>query len=159
EGTTGRQRLSKSVLGECLMPVPPLLEQRRIASLLSLVQRSIEQQEDLIDLMDELKTVLSQKLFSEGARDEPQRTSEIGLLPKSWKIVELADVVEQIDYGFSAPIPKVSPSNGVKIVSTADISKDGRILYQQIRKIEAPKQTVQQLTLRDGDVLFNWRNS
>jgi type I restriction enzyme S subunit len=47
----------------------------------------------------------------------------------------------------------------VKIVSTADITKDGRLLYDQIRRIKAPEKTVKRLTLQTGDVLFNWRNS
>src|SRR5207249_8177769 len=61
--------------------------------------------------------------------------------------------------GISAPIPKNTPENGVKIVSTADITKDGRLLYDQIRRIRAPDKTVRRLTLHTGDVLFNWRNS
>lgn len=80
-------------------------------------------------------------------------------MPESWEVVELINAVEQIDYGISAPIPKNPPDNGVKIVSTADITKDGRLLYDQIRRIEAPEKTVKRLTLQPGDVLFNWRNS
>ncbi len=37
DGTTGRQRLSKEVLGDCLIPLPPLSEQRKIAAVLGLV--------------------------------------------------------------------------------------------------------------------------
>jgi restriction endonuclease S subunit len=79
--------------------------------------------------------------------------------PSDWTVVPLLDAVEQIDYGLSAPIPKTAPEGGVPIVSTADITRSGRILYDKIRRISAPGKTVTRLTLRNGDVLFNWRNS
>jgi type I restriction enzyme, S subunit len=40
DGTTGRQRLSKEVLGSYLIPLPPLLEQQKIAGILGSVQRA-----------------------------------------------------------------------------------------------------------------------
>jgi len=48
DGTTGRQRLSKEVFGSRLIPLPPLPEQRKIAGVLGLVQRAMEQQEHLL---------------------------------------------------------------------------------------------------------------
>ena len=79
--------------------------------------------------------------------------------PCDWTVVPLSDAVDQIDYGLSAPIPKTVPESGVPIVSTADITKSGRLLYEKIRRISAPDKTVARLTLREGDLLFNWRNS
>jgi len=53
-------------------------EQRKIAAVLGLVQRVIEQQERLIALTTELKKTLLHKLFTEGLRGEPQKQTEIG---------------------------------------------------------------------------------
>ncbi len=99
------------------------------------------------------------KLFTEGLRGEPQKETEIGNVPQSWDVVKLREAVEYIDYGYSAPIPKTAPENGIKIVSTADINRAGEMLYWKIRRTTAPEKTVERLTLVDGDVLFNWRNS
>ena len=59
-------------------------EQRKIAAVLGLVQRAIEQQERLIALTTELKKALLHKLFTEGLRGEPQKQTEIGPVPESW---------------------------------------------------------------------------
>lgn len=134
-------------------------EQRGIAGVLGIAKRAIGQQDRLLAMTTELKKALLNRLFTHGIHSEPQRQSVIGLAPESWGVVELISTVEQIDYGISAPIPKMPPDNGVKIVSTADITKDGRLLYKKIRRITAPEKIVTRLTLQTGDVLFNWRNS
>jgi type I restriction enzyme S subunit len=138
---------------------PPLPEQKKIAHILSTVQRAIEAQERIIQTTTELKKALMHKLFTEGLRHEPLKQSEIGPVPDSWEVKPLIDTVEFIDYGVSQAIPKTEVPNGVKIVSTADIDKQGNLLYWKIRRIVVPERTGNRLVLKHGDVLFNWRNS
>ena len=83
-----------------IIPVPPLPEQRKIAAVLGLVQRAIEQQERLIALTTELKKVLLHKLFTEGLRGEPQKQTELGPVPESWEVSKLADLFE-IKHGYA----------------------------------------------------------
>jgi type I restriction enzyme S subunit len=123
------------------------------------VQRAIEVQERIIQTTTELKKALMHKLFIEGMRGEPQKETEIGPIPESWEVKPLIDTVEFIDYGVSQAIPKTPTPEGVKIVSTADIDKQGNLLYWKIRRIVVPAKTAKRLVLKDGDVLFNWRNS
>lgn len=86
--------LSQSRLAELPLPVPPLSEQQKIAHILSTVQRAIEQQERLIQVTTELKKALMHKLFTEGTRGEPQKETEIGLVPESWEVVNLGDICD-----------------------------------------------------------------
>lgn len=90
EGSTGRQRLSKAVLGDRLIPLPPLEEQKKIAHVLSTVQGAIEAQERIIETTTELKKALMHKLFTEGLHNEPQKQTEIGPVPESWEVVPLS---------------------------------------------------------------------
>jgi len=85
--------LNKTNFGDLELPLPPLPEQRRIAAVLSLVQRVIEQQERLIALTTELKKALTHKLFTEGTRAEPQKETEIGLVPGRWVVVDFEKFV------------------------------------------------------------------
>ena len=91
EGSTGRQRLSKTVLGDRLIPLPSLPEQKKIAHILSTVQQAIEAQERIIQITTELKKALMHKLFTEGLRNEPQKQTEIGPVPESWEVVIIQD--------------------------------------------------------------------
>ncbi len=68
---------------------PPLPEQRKIAHILSTVQRAIEEQERIIQTTTELKKALMHKLFTEGLRNESQKQTDIGPIPKSWQLEPL----------------------------------------------------------------------
>lgn len=67
-------------------------EQQKIAAVLGLVQRAIEQQERLIALTTELKKTLLHQLFTQGLRGEPQKETEIGFVPESWEVTELEKI-------------------------------------------------------------------
>ena len=71
-----------------------LFEQRKIAAVLGVVQRAIEQQERLLALTAELKKTLLQQLFTQGLRGEPQKQTEIGLVPESWDVLPLGSLAK-----------------------------------------------------------------
>ncbi|MBT4511782.1 MAG: hypothetical protein HOC20_06200 [Chloroflexi bacterium] len=99
-GLAALVHVRKGDLESTPIPFPPLPEQKKIAYVLSTVQRAIEQQERIIALTTELKKSLMHKLFTEGTRDEPQKQTEIGLVPESWAVVPLGEMF-QIKHGFA----------------------------------------------------------
>ena len=92
--TSGVQhpRTSWPSLREFRLSLPPLPEQKKIAHILSTVQRAIEAQERIIQTTTELKKALMHNLFTEGLRNEPQKQTEIGPVPESWAVVEIGDL-------------------------------------------------------------------
>ena len=68
---------------------PELAEQRKIASVLELVSRAIDQQERLLALTVELKQCVLQQLFSYGLRPERQKQTELRPVPEGWEVVPL----------------------------------------------------------------------
>ena len=87
--------LNKTNFENFEIATPPLPEQRKIAAVLGMVQRALEQQERLIALTTELKKVLLHQLFTQGLRGEPQKQTEIGPVPQSWEVVALGELVEE----------------------------------------------------------------
>ena len=85
--------MSQATLSEFKFHVPPLPEQRKIAGVLGVVQRAMEQQERLLALTAELKKALLHQLFTAGLRGEPQKQTEIGPVPESWEVVTRLDTV------------------------------------------------------------------
>jgi type I restriction enzyme S subunit len=95
--------LNKTNFGNFEVKVPPLPEQKKIAHILSTVQRAIEAQERIIQTTTELKKALMHKLFTEGLRHEPQKQTEIGPVPESWEVVAVGDVCRSIVPGRNKP--------------------------------------------------------
>ena len=89
-----QKNINKGIVETFPLPIPPIAEQRKIAGVLGVVQRAIEQQEQLLSLTAELKKALLKKLFTEGLRGEPQKETEIGRIPQSWEIVPLGSLAK-----------------------------------------------------------------
>ena len=94
--TSGVQhpRTSWPSLRKFQLSLPPLPEQKKVAHILSTVQRAIEAQERIIQTTTELKKTLMHKLFTEGTRGEPQKQTEIGPVPESWKVMPLGAIAK-----------------------------------------------------------------
>lgn len=104
------------------VPLIPLLEQRKIAYVLSTVQKAIEQQDKLIRHTTELKKALMQKLFTEGTKGEKQKQTEIGLVPESWEEIKIGDLGKCV----TGTTPKTAVeeywnSNDFDFIAPADI--------------------------------------
>lgn len=92
--SVNQSSINQAKLRALEVPLPPLAEQRKIAGVLGLVQRGLEQQERLIALTTELKKTLLQQFFTQGLRGEPQKQTEIGPVPQGWEVVRLGDVAK-----------------------------------------------------------------
>ena len=74
EGSTGRQRLSKTVIGDRVIPLPPLPEQKKIAHILSTIQKKVDNaQSRKSKLQDLFRTLLHELMTAK------TRVHEIGI--------------------------------------------------------------------------------
>lgn len=81
-------------LGALELPPFEASEQKKIAHVLSTLRRAIEAQARIIQTTTELKKALMHKLFTEGTRGEPQKQTEIGPVPESWKVMPLGAIAK-----------------------------------------------------------------
>ncbi|MEM1725373.1 MAG: restriction endonuclease subunit S, partial [Thermoplasmata archaeon] len=78
------------------IPLPPLHEQQKIVEILSLVDLAIEKSNQLIEKTEKLKKLLMHYLLTKGIGHKEFKDTEIGKIPKDWKVVKLEEVVLKV---------------------------------------------------------------
>jgi len=142
--------INQGKMKNLLIPLLPLPEQRKIARVLDKIQQAIELQDRIIEQAKNLKKSLMQKLFTEGLYGEEQKETEIGLIPKSRKVVRLGDIVTKT----RQRDPKRMPYLKFKYVDVSSISNE---LYKIIEFREflgknAPSRARKEI--KTGDIIF-----
>lgn len=158
--TSGVQhpRTSWPSLREFRLSLPPRPEQKKIAHILSTVQRAIEAQERIIQTTTELKKALMHKLFTEGLRNEPQKQAEIGLVPESWEVVELGTLFDkQPQNGIYKH--KRDYGSGTQILRIDDFSNDGDVVTKAGNLVSLARSEISTYGLEPGDIVINRVNS
>lgn len=113
----------KDVLNQIIaLPLSP--EQEKIAAVLWTIQRAIEVEAKLSANARELKQSAMRQLFTLGLRNERQRETEIGLIPKSWRIVECDSICEMITVGIVVKPASHYVDNAVPAFRSLNIRED-----------------------------------
>ena len=86
------------ITGESLrfvvLPIPPLPEQKKIASILTAVDEVIETTQKQIDKLQDLKKATMNELLTKGIGHTEFKDSELGRIPKSWEVKFISDLCE-----------------------------------------------------------------
>jgi len=112
------------ILSKRSIPLPPLPEQKKIAHILSTVERAIEGQERIIQTTTELKKALMHKFFTKGLRHEPQKQTEIGPVPESWEVLAIGEFF-QIKHGFAFDGEFFKPSGDYILMTPGHFHEQG----------------------------------
>ncbi|MGJ0303665.1 restriction endonuclease subunit S [Aliarcobacter cryaerophilus] len=97
--STTLQAVNKANFKSIKIPLPPLEEQKKIADILSTVDKKIAFVEENINATEELKKGLMQKLLTEGIGHTEFKNSELGRIPESWEIDKLENLTTKIGDG------------------------------------------------------------
>ncbi|TCO70667.1 restriction endonuclease subunit S [Marinisporobacter balticus] len=88
-GSAGQKRVSTEFLKSYQLQFPPLPEQKKIATILSSVDKHIDEVDGMIEDLKELKKGLMQKLLTEGIGHTEFKDSEVGRIPVAWEVKQL----------------------------------------------------------------------
>jgi len=156
--TTGTAvpHLDQDLLLKLPLGVPPTSEEQgNIARVLDAVDTVIEQTREAAERTRTVKKALAQHLFENGLRGEKQRKTQIGSIPRSWRVEPVKSVVNQFQYGLSVAM---SLKGRYPILRMGNI-QSGEILLENMKYINLPGKTAEVYLLKRGDVLFNRTNS
>lgn len=119
-GTT-RGKLTKGGASEILIPLPPLSEQRRIASILDQADELRQKRQQAIEKLDQLLQATFIDMFGDPVSN-----------PKGWNLGKLGDVIHSAKDG-----PHVSPNyseTGIPFLSTRHV-RAGKIVWGDLKFI------------------------
>jgi len=150
----GNPKLMNGVFAEIELLLPPLLEQQKIAKILTSVDEVIEKTQAQIDKLKDLKTGMMQELLTNGIGHTEFKDSPVGRIPAEWEVKPLIEVVKNIIDCEHKTAPYVEKSEYL-VVRTSNV-RNGELTYQDIKFTS--KEGFEAWTKRAvpsvGDVLF-----
>lgn len=165
----GKRRLSNIFVGTTIkhinvkdfvkfsIPIPPLVEQEKIANILSTVDQQIEQTDALIEKTKKLKKGLMQRLLTKGIGHTEFRDTEIGRIPKGWEVVKLDELSEVITKGTTPSTYGYSFENsGVNFIKIENLKDNGFIDSESLPHIsEECNEKLKRSQMFDQDIIFS----
>ena len=155
-GSTSLKNLNKSVVSNLSVPIPPLEEQRKIASVLYNVDQAIQKTEEIIEQTHHVKSGLMQDVFhgKHGSYDGYSSTP-VGEIPDHWDVVSIGDIVDTAQYGISESLSE----EGQYPVFRMNNIENGYMVEEPMKYIDLDDEEFAKYRVEDGDILFNRTNS
>lgn len=137
--------LNKTEFSKFKIPLPPLLEQKKIADCLSTWDVAIEKQSALINALTDRKKALMQQLLT-GKKRLPGFSGE-------WKEVKLGDIGEISSAGVDKNI--VEGEKPIRLLNFLDVyRRDFLYSHEQNHWVTANDYKIEKCSIKKGDVFF-----
>ena len=147
------KHFKRNELKTTFIPLPPLEEQKKIAEILSTVDKAIQKVDEAIVKTEKVKKGLMQKLLTKGMGHKEFKDTEIGKIPKDWEVVRLGDVADRMYYGITAKA--VEKDTGLHMLRTTDI-KEYSVNWESLPfcEITEHRNNLEKYSLKRGDLII-----
>tara|TARA_Y100001970_G_C14253107_1_gene873255 strand:+ start:2059 stop:3246 length:1188 start_codon:yes stop_codon:yes gene_type:complete len=153
---SGIRHLEKDFIKKLEFPFPPLPEQKKIASILTSVDKVIENTQKQIDKLQDLKKSTINELVTKGIGHNEFKDSELGMIPKSWMVQSLRELSSKVGSGVT---PKGGESayqdHGIIFIRSQNVHFDNLILDDVAHISEKIHSGMKGSMVCGGDVLLN----
>ena len=146
-----RAKLNQSDLREIQIYLPPLPEQKKIASILTSVDEVIETTQKQIDKLQDLKKATMNELLTKGIGHTEFKDSELGRIPKSWEVRTLGDFSE---FRNGLNFSQKNQGVGLKIVGVGDFKNYEHPKYSNLSEINPDGIIREDDYLKENDFIF-----
>jgi type I restriction enzyme S subunit len=170
EATHGTKRLEQAELKAFGLDLPPLSEQRQIATILDTVDDAIRKTEQIIAKLKQVKQGLLHDLLTCGIDDNgelrnPERHPEqfkdspLGRTPKGWEVVPLGHALSRIEAGKSPSCPdRPAQGNDWGVLKVSAVRPTG-FQANENKVIVNPAHIDAALEVQHGDLLITRANT
>jgi type I restriction enzyme S subunit len=153
--TPSRQRVDPTAFYGIEVPLPPMLQQGAIVSLLDEVSALHDNHERLVVMTEHLRASVIHQLFTTGIDGGPTANSEVGEVPESWTTAPLGDYLVMAQYGTSAKGASAGLLPSLRMTN----QRNGRVVIDDLQYVDLSPDDANRLLLEEGDILFNRTNS
>ena len=149
--TPSRQRVNEKAFFEIRVPLPGIREQRRLGYVLGLVHGALEACRSAITAGTALRAEAMRTLFTRGRRSEPTKETEIGPMPRSWRLSNIGALFK-IEQGLSLKGNLSTGDDGTPFLRTSNVYW-GRLDLRSISRMQLSEGAPATKELRPGDLL------
>lgn len=154
-GSSGRQRAQMDVLENLKMFVPKdISDQRRIASVLSSLDRKIELNDKINANLEEMAQAIFKNWFVdfEPFKDGKFVDSELGMIPEGWKVGRLTEIASYMN---GLAMQKFPPENNEDSLPVLKIKELGQG-FCGTDSDRCSCNIKDECKIHNGDVIFSW---
>ncbi|TAN43089.1 MAG: restriction endonuclease subunit S [Nitrospirae bacterium] len=149
DGTSGRQRVPKDAFNNLFLNLPPLPEQKSIASILS----SLDDKIDLLHRQNKTLEALAETLFRQWFVRRPELV-EGEEAEEGWEEKGLDDIAEFINGLACQKYPPVAGLESLPVIKIKEL-RQGVSDATDMARADVPEKYI----INDGDILFSWSGS
>ena len=151
---SAQPQLTIGVINSLKLPVPPLPEQQKIASILTSVDEVIEKTQSQINKLQDLKKGTMNELLTKGIGHTEFKDSPVGKIPVEWRGECLQDVLLELVDCEHKTAPYVENSEYL-VVRTSNV-RDGRLQHQDMKftTLEGYNEWTKRSVPIEKDILF-----
>lgn len=136
--------LKNEYIDNLKIPLPPLDDQIRIATVLTRAEKLIAKRKQSIQALDELLKSTFLEMFGDPVRNE-----------KGWEKVRVRDLIVEAKYGTS----KSAQGGQYKYLRMNNITTEGYWNFSSLKSIDVDNVEKEKYSLRKNDLVFNRTNS
>jgi len=131
--------ISSSQVEGIFYKIPPVPEQKKIASILTSVDEVIETTQKQIDKLQDLKKATMNELLTKGIGHTEFKDSELGRIPKSWEVSDIGKLTEFVTSG-SRGWSQYYSSTGSLFIRIGNLTRDHiNLKFEDIKLVDPPK--------------------
>ena len=154
-GTTFKE-VSGAVMKNVVISLPPLAEQQRIAGILGAIDDKIENNRRINDNLEQQAQALFKSWFVdfEPFKDGEFVDSELGMIPKGWRVGKLSDIIN-FESGFAFKSGTFCESGDYRLITIKGV-QDGRLDVNGAVYINTiPSKMPDYCLLTEGDIIMS----